>query len=49
MTNSFKEKLLKIVFIYKLYLNLVKEITGFDLEFFTIACILSALVSLIII
>jgi c-di-AMP phosphodiesterase-like protein len=49
MTNSFKEKILKIVsiailliFISILYMKWVKEITGFHLKFFLIACILSA-------
>jgi hypothetical protein len=56
MIISFKEKLLKIisivillVFIFELYFNWVKEITRFHLKFFLIACILSILVSLIII
>jgi hypothetical protein len=56
MSNNFKEKLLEIVsvailliFIFKLYFDWVKEITGFHLKFFLIACILSILVSLIII
>jgi len=56
MKNSFKEKLLKFVFIiillvfaFKLYFNLVDEVTGFNLKFFLFACILSALITLIII
>jgi len=55
MRNSFKEKLLKFVFIiillvfaFKLYFNLVDEVTV-NLKFFLFACILSGLITLIII
>ena len=55
MKNSFKEKLLKIVFIiillvfaFKLYFNWVDEVTV-NLKFFIFACVLSALITLIII